>query len=40
MKRQKKYGVCNLENLAIKWAIENAIVTEKDYTFDDLMELR
>ncbi len=29
-----------LENLAIKWVVENAIVTEKDYTFDDLMELR
>ena len=29
-----------LENLAIKWVVGNAIVTEKDYTFDDLVELR
>ena len=29
-----------LENLAIKWVVKNAAVTEKDYTFDDLVELR
>ena len=29
-----------LENLAIKWVVGNATVTEKDYTFDDLVELR
>ena len=29
-----------LENLAIKWVVKNAVVTEKDYTFDDLVELR
>ena len=29
-----------LENLAIKWVVKNALVTEKDYTFDDLVELR
>lgn len=29
-----------LENLAIKWVVSNAKVTEKDYSFDDLVELR
>ena len=29
-----------LENLAIKWVVNNASVTEKDYSFDDLVELR
>ena len=29
-----------LENFAIKWVVGNATVTEKDYTFDDLVELR
>jgi trigger factor len=29
-----------LENLAIKWVVSNASVTEKDYSFDDLVELR
>ena len=29
-----------LENLAIKWVVGNATVIEKDYTFDDLVELR
>ena len=29
-----------LENLAIKWVVKNAVVAEKDYTFDDLVELR
>ena len=29
-----------LENLAVKWVIKNASVNEKNYTFDDLVELR
>ena len=29
-----------LENLAIKWVVSNAKVSEKDYSFDDLAELR
>ena len=29
-----------LENLAIKWVVKNANVSEKNYTFDDLVELR
>tara|TARA_B100000768_G_scaffold160725_1_gene160434 strand:+ start:19 stop:1308 length:1290 start_codon:yes stop_codon:yes gene_type:complete len=29
-----------LENLAIKWVVSNAKVSEKDYSFDDLVELR
>jgi len=29
-----------LENLAVKWVVNNASVSEKDYTFDDLVELR
>ena len=29
-----------LENLAIKWVVSKAEVTEKDYSFDDLVELR
>ena len=29
-----------LENLAIKWVVNNAKVSEKDYTFDELVELR
>ena len=29
-----------LENLAVKWVVNNANVSEKDYTFDDLVELR
>ena len=28
-----------LENLAIKWVVSNAKVSEKDYSFDDLVEL-
>ena len=41
MKKQKKnMESVILENLAIKWVVKNALVTEKDYTFDDLVELR
>ena len=29
-----------LENLAVKWVVKNASVNEKNYTFDDLVELR
>ena len=29
-----------LENLAVKWVIKNASVNEKNYTFDELVELR
>jgi len=29
-----------LENLAVKWVVDNAKVAEKDYSFDELVELR
>ena len=29
-----------LENFAVKWVIEKAEVSEKNYSFDKLMELR